>query len=128
MNPEDFNNIVCVIDDDELVRAAVCNFLNEAGFRTVDAGDGEAGMTLIERHTPCLIVTDIMMPKREGIETLREAKRRFPAIPVLAMSGSGKEGPANFLGMAHKLGADACLEKPFEKAAFLACVDTLVKG
>jgi CheY-like chemotaxis protein len=62
---------------------------------------------------PALIITDLVMPKREGIETIRESKRRFPKIPILAISASGENGPAGFLKYARKLGADDCLEKPF---------------
>lgn len=92
-----------------------------------DAKDGEAGLHTIESMSPTMIVTDIVMPNREGIETIREAKRRFPEIPIIAISGGGRLGPEGFLELAVKLGADDCLAKPFRPAELLNKVAHLLK-
>lgn len=121
------SSTVCVIDDDPLVRAAVTHILTADGYLVVEANDGDAGLHLIEQQNPALIITDIMMPNRDGIETIRDAKSRFPTTPILAMSGSATESRIDFLALARKLGADAHIKKPFEPAEFLKQVRTLLR-
>jgi CheY-like chemotaxis protein len=111
--------LICIIDDDESVRQTVGKILRGAGYAVTDAKDGEVGLRLVESMSPAMIITDIVMPNREGIETIREAKRRFPNIPIIAISGGGRLGPEGFLELAIKLGADDCLAKPFRQAELL---------
>lgn len=120
------SSTVCVIDDDPLVRAAVTSILTADGYTVVEAKDGDAGLAMIAQQDPALIITDIMMPNRDGIETIRDAKLRFPATPILVMSGSAVDARMDFLGFARKLGADAHIKKPFEPAAFLQQVHALL--
>jgi CheY-like chemotaxis protein len=117
---------VCVIDDDPLVRAAVSSILTADGYTVVEAKDGDIGLELIARQDPALIITDIMMPNRDGIETIRDAKLRFPATPILVMSGSAVDAKIDFLAFARKFGADAHIKKPFEPPAFLRQVRALL--
>lgn len=119
--------LICVIDDDESVRQTVGRILRGAGYAVVDAKDGEMGLSAIERTKPAMIITDIVMPNREGIETIREAKQRFPKISIIAISGGGRLGPDGFLELALKLGADDCLAKPFRPAELLEKVGLLLK-
>lgn len=118
--------VICVIDDDESVRQTVGRILKSAGYAVVDAKDGEVGLRTVERANPAMIITDIVMPNREGIETIREAKRQFPQIPIIAISGGGRLGPDGFLDLALKLGADDCLAKPFRPAELLDKVKRLL--
>ena len=120
--------LICVIDDDESVRQTVGRILKGAGYAVVDAKDGEAGLRAVERSKPAMIITDIVMPNREGIETIREAKQRFPAITIIAISGGGRLGPDGFLDLALKLGADDCLAKPFRPAELLDKVRRLLNS
>jgi DNA-binding response OmpR family regulator len=120
--------LICVIDDDESVRQTVGRILKGAGYAVVDAKDGEAGLRAVERSKSAMIITDIVMPNREGIETIREAKQRFPAIPIIAISGGGRLGPDGFLDLALKLGADDCLAKPFRPAELLDKVRRLLNS
>ena len=120
--------LICVIDDDESVRQTVGRILKSAGYAVVDAKDGEAGLRAVERSKSAMIITDIVMPNREGIETIREAKQRFPAIPIIAISGGGRLGPDGFLDLALKLGADDCLAKPFRPAELLDKVRRLLNS
>ena len=123
----DNTKTICVIDDDELVRQVINNLLSARGYLVLEANDGDAGMGLIGRDPPSLIITDIMMPKRDGLETIRELKKRFPLVPILVMSGSSIAGKVNFLDFARKLGADAHIQKPFKPAAFLERVESLLQ-
>jgi CheY-like chemotaxis protein len=119
---------VCVIDDDDLVRQAVTSLLQSQGLEVIVASDGDAAMAVIGNQPPALIITDIMMPNRDGIEIVRDAKRRFPNTPILVMSGSSIAGDIDYLQLARKLGADAHIKKPFDHAAFLGCVNALLKS
>lgn len=118
--------LICVIDDDELVRQTIGRILRSAGYAVVDAKDGEIGLRTVERTTPAIIITDIVMPNREGIETIREAKQRFPGTPIIAISGGGRLGPDGFLELALKLGADDCLAKPFRPVELLDKIKRLL--
>ena len=123
----DKTRTIYVIDDDELVRQAVNDLLSARGYLVLEAKDGEAGMSLIESEAPALIITDIMMPNRDGLETIREMKKRLPLVPILVMSGSSLGGSVNFMEFARKLGADAHIQKPFKQAAFLERVELLLQ-
>ena len=106
--------LVCVIDDDAMVRGTICGVLNHAGFATVQASDGDKGLQVVAQSKPAVVVTDIIMPNREGIETILALKAQFPTIGVLAISGSYSPGPISYLETAQALGADDCLAKPFK--------------
>ena len=118
--------LICVIDDDESVRQTVGRILSSAGYAVVNAADGAKGLEVVEQSSPVMIITDIVMPNREGIETIIEAKRRFPGIPIIAISGGGRSGPQSFLDLARKLGADDCLAKPFRPTELLDKVAALL--
>lgn len=117
---------VCVIDDDEHVRATVGAILRRAGYVVVVAGDGDEGLEVVQKSNAAIVVTDIVMPNREGIETIRELRQRFPEVRILAISGGGSNsGSANFLEIAYALGADDVLAKPFRMAELLHKVGKL---
>ena len=111
---------VCVIDDDEHVRTTLAEILRRSGYSVVLASDGDMGLEVVEQSGAAIVVTDIVMPNREGIETNREIKRRFPAVRILAISGGGsKSSSTDFLELAYALGADDVLAKPFRMAELL---------
>jgi len=116
---------ILLIDDDELVRATIQSILESAGYEVTQAADGVQGLEAYRASTPDLVITDILMPNKEGIETIRDLKRCNPAPRIIAISGGDRNGDAQFLQMAEKLGADRILPKPFRKAALLDLVDGL---
>jgi CheY-like chemotaxis protein len=118
-------HVVCVIDDDARLREAICSILNRAGYTTVQADDGAVGLEVVAREKPSVVLTDIVMPNREGIETIQILKSKFPHIPVLAMSGSHSPGK-NYLEWAEAIGADDCVAKPFGPAELLRKIGELV--
>lgn len=118
--------MVCVIDDDEHVRTTLAEILRRSGYGVVLACDGDMGLEVVERTAVDIVVTDIVMPNREGIETIREIRRRFPHVRVLAISGGGsKSSSTDFLELAYALGADDVLAKPFRMAELLHKVGKL---
>jgi CheY-like chemotaxis protein len=104
---------VLVVDDDHVVRDVVRAMLEKRGIAVSTAADGEAALTSLEAQTVDVVLIDILMPRKEGLETIIELKRRYPEIVVLAMSASGARKGHDFLTIAAKFGADGILHKPF---------------
>ncbi len=96
--------------------------LEEEGYAVFDAENGRAGIDIYRQSPTDLIITDIVMPEYEGMETILALKREFPEARIIAMSGRQQTGPASFLGMAEKLGAGHTLTKPFRRAELLSAV------
>lgn len=102
---------ILVLDDDDAVRGLLHQALSDAGYEVQSAGDGREGMRLVAKYEFDLVLTDLIMPDREGIETIRELRRDYPAIRIVAMSGAMD---AVYLKTAELLGADVALRKPIE--------------
>ena len=105
---------ILIIDDNSAVRDTMARILQLAGYQTITAGDGNEGLMRMRKEHPDLIITDIIMPEKEGIETIREILLEQPAARIIAVSGGGRHANMDFLEAAKKLGAMAILEKPFE--------------
>jgi DNA-binding NtrC family response regulator len=116
--------LILVIDDDEGWRTVVREVLRLERHEVVEAVDGGQGVDLCRRVRPQLVITDIVMPDKEGLETIEEIHNEFPKLPIIAMSGGGdylrKE---DFLPMAEQLGACATLGKPLSREALLQAVN-----
>jgi CheY-like chemotaxis protein len=113
---------ILVIDDDPVVRKVIVKILERHGYQVVSAEDGRRGLAVFRTEQPDLVITDMIMPEKEGIETIREICRQRPDARIVAISGGGRIKSADFLAMAKKLGATDVLAKPFEPAALLGCV------
>lgn len=117
---------VLVIDDSAVMRRLVMMTLNDAGYAAYSASDGEEGMRLWQQTEPELVITDIMMPERDGIETIMEIRRHRPRAKILAMTGFRHSGSVDFAEMLQRLGADDVLVKPFDPEVLLTRVDRLI--
>lgn len=118
-----------IIDDDEGLSSTLQRVLEDAGFEAVTASNGYLGLLAVEQEMPSLVVTDILMPDRDGIETVLEAKRRWPNLKIIAMSGGGAFGDGvHYLHAAERLGADAILSKPFRPQQLLDLVREQLGG
>jgi two-component system chemotaxis response regulator CheY len=106
--------IVCVIEDNDSVRDLICRALRSAGFATVDASDGTTGTRAAIHSRPAVVVTDMLMARCDGVETILALRRNTPAVRILAMSGGGESGGRDLLDLAKCAGADDCLAKPFQ--------------
>jgi DNA-binding NtrC family response regulator len=108
---------ILIIDDEKDIREILRENFHGWGFETLDAQDGERGLMLIEAEgPPDFVLTDLVMPQKEGLETIMEIRRRFPSIKLIAMSGGGFKN-MNFLDAARKLGAHATISKPIDMDA-----------
>jgi CheY-like chemotaxis protein len=103
---------VCIIDDDELVRAHMGHKLRAEGFLVLEAETAKRGLEIVAEHAPDVVLIDMIMPDRDGVETITELRRAWPQIPIVAISGGGRVGPSLYLELARSLGAAACLSKP----------------
>jgi DNA-binding response OmpR family regulator len=115
---------ILLIDDEALVRQGLSLTLTEAGHSVECAADGEAGMRKLEARLPDIVITDIVMPDQEGIETIIAIRKANPNLPIIAISG----GSADFLHAASALGATRILRKPFGGAALLALIAECLGG
>ena len=114
-------NIV-IIDDDELVRGMMANALRKKGFTVIEAGDGNEGLQVILHQSIDLVITDMLMPDKEGIETIIEIREIRPDIKIIAMSGGGAKQDMAFLKMAEQVGANRILKKPFRPSDLLDAI------
>lgn len=114
---------ILVIDDSEDIRILLHEALQAAGHSVVEAADGEEGLRSYREHCPDLVITDIVMPNKEGLETIMELRRESPGVKIVAMSGGTRGMVISFLPAAKKLGADYTLPKPFSLAEMQAVVD-----
>jgi CheY-like chemotaxis protein len=118
---------ILVIDDDPQMRRVVSRILTEAGYSVIEAGDGREGLQQLSGFDPAVIVTDILMPEMEGVEFVRHARERLPAVKIIAMSGGGRGSDKSLiLRMIKSFGADAALSKPFGAEALLDAVRCLL--
>lgn len=106
---------ILVTDDDAMARLGYRALLESAGHTVQTAEDGEEATRLLAQGEVEILLLDILMPRREGLETLLEVKRRFPEVIVIAMSAGGVRSSFDFLAMASRLGADRTLHKPFSQ-------------
>ena len=114
---------ILVIDDDRQMRQLLVRILEGSGYRVCQAENGRVGIDLFRRRRPALVISDIMMPDVEGIETIRTLRRDEPTLPIIAISGGGE--PV-YLRAATCLGASAALEKPFAGDALVMLVGSLL--
>jgi PAS domain S-box-containing protein len=108
-----------VIDDDPAVRGFLRQILSGAGYVVVEAGDGKSGMRKIETQEVDLVITDLVMPEQEGLETLQRLRVERPNLPVIAVSGAFG---GSYLKTARRFGATATLAKPIDPETLLRAV------
>ncbi len=117
---------ILIIDDEPHILLMVKKMLERAGFEVELAANGVEGLDLFKRFQSDLVITDIIMPEKEGLETIREMKRIQPELKIIAMSGGGKISADNYLDTAKIFGASRLLEKPFSQKDMLSAVSELL--
>ena len=117
---------ILVIDDDADMQAMLEQTLTSAGHEVSLAADGRQGVVQFLIKPADLVITDIYMPNQEGLETIAELRRRFPAVRIIAMSG--REAATTMLAIAQKLGAVEVLQKPFVADELLAAAARVLQA
>ncbi len=117
---------ILVVDDEEQMRSIIRQMLESAGYDVMEAPDGKVALWLFKERPADLIITDIIVPEKEGLETIMELKRELPDVKIIAISGGGQGDAGQYLDMAKKMGANSTLAKPFEKEELLKAVKDLL--
>jgi len=113
---------ILVIDDEELARFTIREILETADFEVDEAENGRVGVDK-QKATPFdLIITDIIMPEKEGVETIIDLKQEFPDLKIIAISGGGRTRNLDFLKLSERFGAAKILAKPFTEGQLLEAV------
>lgn len=119
---------ILVIDDQEPIRRIVRRALEQAGHDVVDASDGEMGIQMLARHAVDVVISDIFMPGQDGILTLRQIRKQFPAVKVIVISGGDSTGMLDLRHDAELLGAVKSFPKPFTAREIVDAVKMVLES
>ena len=120
------NTRVLIIDDDADLRELIHDSLERDGFEVASAENGTRGLEVQRAKPAHIVITDIFMPEKEGIETLVALRSEFPRAKIIVMSGGAGTTKTDYLSLARELGAAKSFRKPFELRALSAAVRELV--
>lgn len=118
---------VLVIDDEPQIRSMLRMMLERAGYEVEEAPDGIEGIRIYRNKPVDLIISDLIMPNKDGIGMIIELKKEFPDVKIIAMSGGGLNKPEGYLEGAKKLGAQRTLTKPINRDELLRTVSDTLK-
>ena len=116
---------ILIVDDSFSARKFIMYLLKNTGHEVFEADDGQSCIKMVKEDKPDLIILDIVMPEKEGIETILVLKNTLPDLPIIAISGASLN--ESYLSSAKKFGADAVLTKPFSKEQLMEAVDKILK-
>ena len=117
---------ILVLDDEPSILLMIKKMLEKEGHEVDVALNGREGMELFEENKPDLVITDIIMPEKEGLETILELRKNHPELKIIAISGGGRIGPEGYLPSAKYLGADMVFQKPLVQKEFIMAVSLLL--
>lgn len=118
-------NILLVDDNADLIRLQ-SEYLRSEGHFVATAENGIVAMAQADLVAWDLVITDIIMPEKDGIEVIIEMRKRIPTVKIIAMSGGGRVSAKNYLELAGRLGADITLGKPFSASDLMKAVNTVL--
>lgn len=119
---------ILVIDDDAAMRRLILRLLKPTKHTLLEAENGKDGLSVLAKHDADLVITDLLMPKKEGVATMREIHQRAPATKFIAITGGGSGRDQSFLSVARAMGAAAILAKPFRPRDLIDAVTRLLPG
>ncbi len=119
---------ILIIDDEPQIRSMLRLMLERAGYEVVEASDGIDGIRIYRQNPTDLIITDLIMPNKDGIGMIIDLKKEFPEVRIIAMSGGGLNKPEGYLQGAKKLGATYTLTKPIDREEMIKAVKDTLKG
>lgn len=118
---------ILVVDDDDLIRDLIYEILEPNGFQVILADNGNKALAILDSEEVDLIITDIIMPDKEGIETIIDIKKKLPKAKIIAMSGGGQLDANSYLNIAKRLGVKATISKPFDPAKLLQTIQQVLE-
>lgn len=117
---------ILIVDDSPADRSTLRNLLENQGYRVQEASDGKTAIRMLRATPADLVITEILLPEKDGIETITDLKRGFPDVKIIAVSGGGAISPQIYLKMAMELGAGRALKKPFDAHKMVKTVWDLI--
>jgi DNA-binding NtrC family response regulator len=118
---------ILIVDDEPGIRELLCIMLEAAGHSVSSAEDGVQAPKVMASRPIDLVITDLLMPERDGLEFITEVRKKYPKVRIIAMSGGGHIARDSYLRIAKTFGAHYILEKPFNQASVLGAIDTVLK-
>ena len=118
---------ILIVDDEPHILLMLKKMLEPSGYEIDLAANGVEGIELFKKSAEDLVITDIIMPEKEGLETIREMRRIKPDLKIIAMSGGGKVSADNYLEIARIFGASKIISKPFTKQEMITAVQELMQ-
>jgi CheY-like chemotaxis protein len=118
--------VIVVVDDDPTIQMIAAELLRQGDHAVVAAADGEEALRILAAMNVDLVVMDMLMPNKDGIETIIEARRLYPDLRILAISSGGRVGVGDLLRMARLFGADETYVKPLRLDTFAATIDRML--
>ncbi len=119
---------ILLIEDYDLVRGLLRETLEFAGHTVIEARTGAEGLDLFRKGGADLVITDIVMPDKDGIDVVRALREQVPPVNIIAISGAPGDSAEDYLDLAYRMGAVKVLLKPFTIAALIAAIDELLPG
>ena len=117
---------ILIIDDEPNILLMLKKMLERAGYEVDIATNGKEGMDLLRRISADMVITDIIMPEKEGLEIIREMRIEFPDIKIIAISGGGRISANSYLESAKHFGALKVFQKPFNQKELVGAVNELI--
>ena len=118
---------ILIIDDDVQILKMLKRALEGEDYEVIEAADGNQGLKLYREDPTDLVITDIIMPEKEGVELIMELRNESPDVKIIAISGGGRLDPAQHLRIAKAAGAQYAFIKPVERKELLQAVGELLK-
>ena len=128
MNQNKIAGRILLIEDDRQLRRLFQKKMAGKGYEIIEAADGKEGMKRFRDIEPDLIITDIVMPEQEGLETISELRKLAPKVKIIAISGGGRVGPDSYLNTAKFLGADCIFPKPIAWPELFTAIEALLQA
>ena len=117
---------ILIVDDEPQVRKILKKVLERNNYTVLEAVDGRQGVDLFKTHGPDLIITDLIMPEKEGLEFIREIKAMDSNAQIIAISGGGTIDPQMYLDLARKFGAVRTFSKPIDNAILISAIKEIL--
>ncbi|MBN2080615.1 response regulator [bacterium] len=118
--------LILIIEDDAEARDVLRRGMIRAGHEVIEAANGAEGLKRLEQHEVDLVITDLIMPEKEGLETITEALEVYPDLKIIAISGGTRLGFDSYLKIARSLGAQRVYSKPVDLRELAGAVEELL--
>ncbi len=118
---------VLLIEDDKNMQDLVSHYIRSAGHSVVTASDGEVGLSTFQADTFDIVITDILLPKRDGIQLIEQMLAERPKLKIIAVSAGGMVEPEAYLDTARNLRANATITNPFDKETLIGTLNAVLR-